>query len=331
LVFSIIIIFGENIITFLNLPGNFPVKMLYLIPLGTFLFGSYQSLNSWLIRKKKFYSVSVNKLIRRSTEGTSQIGLALAGSSNGLIYSDVAGQCANLTTALFQASRSGFRFKLLSQNKIKYVIRKYSEFPRYNLIPALMSSCSYLLPPIFINKYFSTESAGFFDLAKLLLSIPMAFIASSISSVLLQKVSERYNRRESFLTELKPVIFIVGVISAVEIISILAFGEDIFRIVFGRQWIISGQISKIMVWSFAFNFAASSFTGIFFSMRKIKVYSIWQTVYFISIMSLLLFRDLPFNDFLKIYVLIEVACYISVAFVMFILVRRYESSLQVAD
>ena len=331
LIFILVIILGGKIKSFLNLPANFPVKILYIIPAGAFLLSIYQSLNSWLIRKKKYISVSVNKLVRRSAEGSAQIAFAFLKSFNGLIYSDIIGQTANAATAAIQSRKYGLNFNLLSLAKLKYVLSKYSEFPKFNLLPAFMSSCSYLLPPIFIVKFFSPETAGFFDLSKLLLSIPMALIASSISNVLLQRISERFNRKESFMTEIRPVLYIVIIIAVVEVIAIILFGENLFKIVFGSQWITSGKISRIMVWSFALNFIVSSFTSIFVSMRKIKTYSIWQLIYFISILSLLFFKHLPFTDFLKIYVLIEVLCYLSVALVMFTIIYRYELSLSRTD
>ena len=327
IIFSLVLIFGRTIISLLNLPANFPVSILYIIPLGAFLFSTYQSLNSWLIRRRKFFSVSINKLVRRSSEGAAQISLAILKSFNGLIYSDIIGQAANVTTVAIQTRKNELNLKLISFVKLKYVFRKYSEFPKFNLIPAFMSSCSYLLPPIFINKFFSPETAGFFDQSKLLLSIPLAFISASISNVLLQKISEKFNKKESFLTELKPVFYIVVAISIVEIISILLFGEDLFKIIFGALWITSGTISKIMVWSFAINFIVSSFTSIFVSMRRIRTFSIWQSFYFFSILLLLFFKHLPFTDFLKIYVLIEVICYLVVAIILSAIIYRYESSL----
>jgi O-antigen/teichoic acid export membrane protein len=331
LILILVLILGSKFKSFLNLPDNFPVKILYIIPVGAFLFSIYQSLNSWLIRKKKYVSVSVNKLVRRSSEGSAQIIFAFLKSFNGLIYSDIIGQATNAATAAIQSRKYGLNLNLLSLTKIKYVFRKYSEFPKFNLVPAFMSSCSYLLPPIFIVKFFSPETAGFFDLSKLLLSIPLALIASSISNVLLQRISEKFNRKESFMNDLMPVLFIVMTIAIVEIIAIVLFGDNLFKIVFGSQWITSGKISKIMVWSFSLNFIASSFTSIFVSMRKIKTYSIWQFVYFILILSLLLFKHLSFIDFLKIYVLIEVLCYLGITLVMFTIIYQYESSLRISD
>jgi lipopolysaccharide exporter len=328
LLFLSILIWGRKILLFLNIPTTFPISLLYLVPLSVFLYNTYQCFNNWLIRKKKYYSVSLNKLIRRGAEGIAQISFALLKNPKGLIFSDIIGQSANVVTSMVQGFKSGLNFKVISVRKLKYVMRKYADFPKFNLIPALMSTCSYLLPPIFINKYFSAEYAGFFDLTKLLLSIPMAFVTASFSSVLLQKVTERFNRSESIISDLKPVLYIVVIISAVEILAMILFGEDLFKILFGSSWAFSGRISGIMVWSFAFNFIVSTFTAIFVSMRKIKVYSIYQLIYFLAILSLLFFIKLDFLEFLKTYVIIEVLCYTVLAITMFYIISRYEHSLK---
>ncbi|TAL67201.1 MAG: hypothetical protein EPN88_07595 [Bacteroidetes bacterium] len=318
---------GEKIKEFLNLSSSFPVP-LYVVPIGAFLYNSYQCLNFWLIRKRKYYSVSINKLLRRSTEGVSQVIFALLKFPFGLIFSDIIGQIANVFTVIIQTFRNGLNLKLISLNRLKYVFKKYRDFPIYNMIPAFMSTCSFLLPPLFINMIFSAESAGIFDAAKFVLSVPLALVGSSFSSVLLQKVSEKYNKRESFLTDLKPVILIVGAISIAEIFAILFFGEDLLKILFGKTYIFSGRISKILVWSFTFNFTVSTFTTIFVSMRRIKAYSLYQLFYFLAILSLLFFKSLEFTEFLKVYVIIEVICYCLLTSVLIYIIARYEISLK---
>ena len=59
---------------------NFPVPVLYIIPLGAFLYNTYQCLNYWLVRKQKFYSVSVNKLFRRGQKAFHRSALHLQNS-----------------------------------------------------------------------------------------------------------------------------------------------------------------------------------------------------------------------------------------------------------
>jgi O-antigen/teichoic acid export membrane protein len=280
------------------------------------------------VRKRKFYAVSVNKLTRRGAEGISQISFALLKNSNGLIYSDIIGQTVNVLTVIYQTFKNGLTFRSISLVKLKYVFKKYKDFPKFNLVPAFMSTCSFMLPPIFINKFFSSESAGYFDLAKILLSVPLALVATSFSSVLLQRVSEKFNKHESFMTELKPVILVVSLISLIEVLTIVFFGEYLFKFIFGNTWIFSGKISKILVWSFTFNFIVSTFTTIFVSMRRIKIYSIYQLFYFMAILSLLFFKSLGFVEFLKIYVIIEVICYTVLTSVMIFIITRYELSLK---
>ena len=331
LLFIVVLILGGKIITFLNLPSNFPVWILYIIPLSAFLYNSYQCINYWLVRKRKFYAVSVNKLARRGAEGISQVSFALIKNSNGLIYSDIVGQTVNVLTVIFQTFKNGLTFRSISLIKLKYVFRKYKDFPKFNLIPAFMSTCSFMLPPIFINKFFSSECAGYFDLARLSLSVPLALFATAFSSVLLQRLSEKFNKRASFLSDLRPVIIVVIFISLIEIIVISFFGELLFKIVFGDTWIFSGRISRILVWSFSFNFIVSTFTTIFVSMRRIKIYSMYQLFYFIAILSLLYFKTLEFVEFLKVYVIIEIICSTVLTCIIINIITRYELSLKLGQ
>jgi O-antigen/teichoic acid export membrane protein len=263
--FLIILVYGNKLLSFINLPAKFTITILYLIPLGAFLLNTYQSFNYWLIRKKKYNHVSLNKLLRRGSAAVAQIFYALVRNPKGLIFSDLIGQMVNCSAIVFQGFKFGFSLKMLSVNKLKYVFKKYSDFPKYNLIPSLMSTCSFLLPPIFITRYYSEENAGYFDMAKLVLSIPSALIATSISNVLLQRISEKFNNKQSLLIDLRPLFIIVILICVAVFIVIFLFGTGLFRIAFGPIYEISGEISKIVVWSFALNFLVSSFSFIFIS------------------------------------------------------------------
>ena len=322
-IFLIIIIWKESIVGFLNLSNEF-ANYLYLVPLGTFLFSFYQSINYWLIREKRFFAISKNKFIRRGVEGSSQIGFKLANLSHGLILGDIAGHFANIGYGIYQGVKTGLKPSFFSFNKLKYVFVKYLEYPKFNVIPSFMSACSYLLPAVFINKYFFSENAGFFDLSKLVLSIPLALVATSISNVLLQRVSEKFKNNESFLEDLLPIFGIVLFIAFVEVVVISAYGVDLFKLFFGELWVFSGRISGILVWSYAFSFIVASFSSLFISMKKIKLLSIWQLFYFMSIMSLVLFKDLCFVDFLRVYVSIEIVCCLISSVLLVFIVYNYE-------
>jgi len=324
---AIVLLFNDRLLLLFNIPNKFSI-ILYFIPLGTFLINTFQSFNYWLIRKKAFVSISLNKFIRRGFEGLTQVILAFFKNAKGLIIGDIIGQLSNIITVIIQTRKNGFSFKKVSYKKIKYVFKKYSEFPKYSLIPGFMSACSFLLPAILINRFYSAEYTGYFDLSKLLLSIPLALVASSVSSVLLQLVSEKFQNKKSFLVEIKPILYIVILISVFEVLIISFFGIDLFKFIFGNIWGFSGEISKILVWSYVLNFFVSSFSSFFISMRRIKTYSVWQIAYFTSILTLLFFKDLPFIDFIKIYVFIEVVCYTVASIIILIMIVKYEKEIK---
>ena len=326
LLLVIILALNEKIMAFLNLGEDYG-HYLYLVPLGTFLFSSYQSINYWLIRKKRFFQISVNKFVRRGFEGAAQIGSNFLKISHGLIYGDLTGHVANVTYGIFQAVRSGLSVRMFSRVKIRYVSAKYAEYPKYNLVPAFMSACSYLLPAILINKFYSSEYTGYFDLSKLLLSVPLSLISASIANVLLQRISEKDKLKTSIRKDLISILAFVFAAATLEVVIIKLWAEEIFSLFFGPGWEVSSAISKILIWAFAYNFIVASFSSIYISLKKIKLLSFWQLLYFLSILSLSFFNYLPFNSFLRVYTLIEIiCCSLSTLFMLYIIIN-YERKL----
>jgi O-antigen/teichoic acid export membrane protein len=318
-----IVLWKSEILSYINIPEKFAVY-LYLTPLGTFLFSLYQSINYWLIRKKGFFAISVNKFVRRGFEGGAQLAFKFTKVTNGLIYGDLIGHVANICSGIFQSMKTGLSVSLFNPRKMMYVLKKYSEYPKFNLVPAFMDACSYLLPAIMINKFFSTEYTGYFDLSKLLLSIPLALVATSLSNVLLQRISEKDKSQLSIKKDLVFVLYFVAIIIIAEIGIIMFCGEALFRVFFGPNWEFSGTISKILVWAFTFNFLTSSFSSIFISLNKIKLLSVWQIFYFASILILFFFHYLSFIAFLRVYVLIQVICSSVISIFIIKVIINYE-------
>jgi O-antigen/teichoic acid export membrane protein len=327
ILFLIIVVWKAKISSYLNLPGNYSNYLLF-VPLGTFLFGTYQCINNWLIRKKLYYPVSLNKFIRRSFEGVAQVGFKALQIPHFLLYGDIIGHISNVVSGIYQIWKNGLSIKVTSMIKLKYVFSKYSDYPRYNLIPALLNVSSALLPAIFINKFYSLEIAGYMDLSRMLLTVPVALVSLSLSSILLQRTSEKYKNNLSVTKELKVISLILLALGIFEISVILFFGESIFKILFGDKWGFSGVIAKTIVWSYALSFIVTSFYSLFISFNKIKLLSIWQVIYFLSILSLIFFRDYSFLEFIKIYVFIEIFCTILMIMLLTWIIARYEKNLK---
>lgn len=82
------------------------------------------------------------------------------------------------------------------------------------------------------------------------------------------------------------------------------------------------------MWAFALNFIASTFTSVFVALNKIKVQSIWQFVYFLLIISLLFFNYSSFENFLWIYIFIEIFSNLFLIGLLMFVLSKYEASIK---
>jgi O-antigen/teichoic acid export membrane protein len=191
-----IFIFNDSILKIFGIPGNRSF-FLYFIPFSAFLFSTFEVINFWLIRKKEFKLAALNKIYRRSTEGIINVGLGIRGFYFGLIFGDIIGNIANVFSGVRRLKLIKFNLRDVSIKKIFFVAKKYSDMPKFNLLPQTLNSICLFLPPLLINKFYSSETAGYFNLTLLVLNIPIVFIGNSISDVLIQRISDRKNNKLS--------------------------------------------------------------------------------------------------------------------------------------
>ena len=330
ILFLIIIFFKNEVVHLLNFPEKYS-NYLYLLPVVSSIFGIYQSINYWLIRQKAFKASTSNKIIRRTVEGIVQGILGFLKIPGGLFIGDLSGNFANVIAGIKQVFRNKYEFRFVSRKKIGYVFKKYIDYPKFNVLPTLLSSAATILPFLFINKMYSTEIVGYLDLSKLVLSIPLIFIASTISQVFFQQTTEKKHNSLSIKNDVKNILYLLLAVIFIEFILIEFWGPQLFGFVFGDQYQISGYFSKILIFSFVLNFIGSTFSSIFITFEKIRLNSIWQITYFAAICSLLLFKNLDIYNFLKIYVAIEIVMHLIYCAMIYFIVSRYEKKIQVRN
>ncbi len=319
--FLIFLLFQNIFIEWLNFPRAY-VSWFLVIPLTIFVFNVSQALNFFLIREKRFSLSSSNKVIRRTGEGITQSALGYLGKSFGLVVGDLIGQTLIIIRTLFKNSVS-FKgnFKYIEYLEIA---KRYKAFPLKNGLPSLFNAFSLLLPVIILNRLFNEQITGYFDLARMVLIIPLSLVTASLSQVLLQRFTERRNFNQSIKKEALGTFASLLVFALAFGIIIQFFGEALFKFVFGNQWGASGIYASILVWAFAFKFVVSPFNICFTAFEKIGILSLWQTIYFLLI---LLLNWLPFNtieEFLYTYLAIEIISYSIVALFNVALIAKYE-------
>jgi O-antigen/teichoic acid export membrane protein len=323
----VLLLFGDKLLSLFDV-GQGSVWLFYLLPVSIFLFSAYQSVNYYLIRKKAFKVLSLNKVVRRGGEGIVQIGAGFNWHSIGLICGTIAGDLMNFLTGIIQLRRQGFKVDWIKKVKIIALMKRYKDFPMYNTLPALLNTMSLSLPVLMISNFYGEKITGFFDLSRMVLALPLALVSVSVSQVLFQHLSEKIRERKPISGQIRKTAKFLGISAVIMVVVGYFLSVPVFKLVFGDQWELSGVMTQILIASYALKFVVSPLSITFNALEKIRSNSLWQLLYFLSILSLFFFRNLPVEEFLMYYLVIDLVAYTIYFALMTFQVSKYEKSLK---
>jgi len=326
LLFLLIFNYGTEIAEFFN---NKDLEYcLFLLPISLLFYSINRLLNNWLIRKKEFKNVSYNKVIHKGTESISALSFGFFSKGYGLIFGDILGRLFFGLGLLRSSIKSGFKLDGVNGKNIKTGLKTYGKFPLYNAIPALANSFANMLPILLISRYFDETITGNYNFGKFILAVPLALISMSLSQVLSQDLSESYKKEESVKEKLWGIGKRLFLISIFFVGFFYFFGVQLFTFVFGHQWELAGELTTILVFSYGVQFIFTSLYPIFYVFNGMLISSIWQVVYFLLIACLYFFKDSSIDDFVSVYVILNIIAYAIFGLLMFLVISKYEKSIK---
>lgn len=308
LLYPIFFFFDTDIVKLVGVnPEN--TLWLYLIPLSIFLFSSYRAVNTLLTRNKKFKASSINKIVRRSSEGIMQLLFGKLSIFNGLIYGGIIGDLLNNISGFVQLKIKKRSIELISISKLKEVMIRYKSYPIMGTIPYLLNTISLLIPVLIFNNLFNQDDTGQLGLSINVLSIPISLISMSFSQVLSQDLAKKKNKNSPILKFIFKVSLGLFALAIIGVVVIYFFSEPIFTFVFGEEWKIASQISSILVFAIGIRFIVSPLSVLFTSIEKVKQGGWWQIFHFFLILILFAFDYNDIFDFVQVYVVLELIAY----------------------
>ena len=305
LLFLALIIFFNTSIT--NFLGNKEISYwLYLMPFVIFISGAFNVLKYLNIRKKLYKEIAktdINKSISISIIMT-VYGFIKSGAT-GLILGRIISQIfGNLSLAKNIPQK--YDIKKIKKFKIIKMAKKYKKFPKFSIWAGLANSSSRELVKIFISYIYSIKTLGFYFLPERVLGAPSVFISDSMGKIFFQQASNEKAKtgyaKKTFVNTLKK----LSIISIV-IFSILFFIiEDVFILVFGENWSVSGTYAKILIPLFCIRFVVSPLSLMSFIFNKNEIEMLWQftllAIYLLTV-SLAFYLKLSMENYLYIMVI----------------------------
>ena len=330
LLFFTTFLFREKLALFLNISQHH-ARWLMFLPASVLMLGTYQAMNYYLIRKKKFGPIALNKGIRRVAEGSVQLGLGSLRIPAGLVIGDVAGNLANVLSGLWQLQKAKFNATMHSFSMQKKLLKQYADYPAYSLLPMTLNMFCLMIPTVFINIFYSQEVAGYFDLTRLVLIIPSALLTMSVGQVFLQLVSEKKRQGESFFDEFRQLLIVLSLLGLAFAVVLTLFGPQLLGWYAGPPYTESGRFAQVLAWGALARVAVSPLTMVYVGLRKLKAQAVWQIIYFLMICSLVFVKHLPVMQFIIILAVLEVVAYIINFFLITGIVKKYHQEIKVKN
>lgn len=294
-------------------------NVLIFVPISILLTGTYLSLNYWYIRGGRYKTLAFNRVNQTVSTSATNIGFGVSGFANiGLVLGTVVGQCvATLRLAIYILKGDG-SFGNIKKKRMCFLAKKYRNFPKFDIMSSLFNVASQHITPILFNMLFSTVLAGYYFFVIKILNLPLMIVSGAVGDVFKEKASKDYyelgSAKAIYLLTLKR-LFLIGLIPSV---VLYFFIVDLFEIIFGQNWSISGEFAQILIPMIFLRFVVSPLTYVFYIANKQNINLLGQLFLFLFTLVSFYVGYITNDSFVTVY-------FISFFYSIFYLLNLYIS------
>jgi O-antigen/teichoic acid export membrane protein len=243
----------NNVLEFQLLPVWTPL-IAFPILLGYGLFMVYRS---WALRAGLVSQISQASITRAGATAVTKLGLGVFGGGVAALFvAELAGALSSMrklmqaTTQHFAATKPpSIGYAQMRQAGLKYV-----KSPLLDTPSAWMDSLALMLPLPMVASLYGAEAAGWFGLARMVLSLPNAQIGAAVADVFQMSLAEAvrdkdpHRARGVFYMLLKK-LSLIGLIPLAINIVVVPWA---FPMVFGQNWAGAGPVAASLApWLYA--------------------------------------------------------------------------------
>jgi O-antigen/teichoic acid export membrane protein len=213
-----------------------------------FLIGSYQCLNNWGNRLKKYKSLTAYRISNSLTNSSTSLtfGVLKIGGI-GLLLGVLLGNIVGLIVlggTLFSSIKNKWHY--VSFIEMRKAAIEYKIFPLANTLQA--SSDVFQLSGViyFISYFFSAVVVGWYSFAIRILQAPMNLIGAAMAQVFYQQASSNFNKGIGLQPLVKATIIKSALIGLPVLLALIFLGPILFAFIFGENWREAGVYAQIL-------------------------------------------------------------------------------------
>jgi lipopolysaccharide exporter len=255
----------EPILRGLNAPHLAPY--LWLVPVALLVQGTFQVMNYWNARSKRFGRLSIARVAASLTTSLTPMGLSAIGRADGgaLIGSWVAG------TMVFTATLAGQTWKEIRRlfrgnvtlRRMLDSLKRYRKFPLVDSWGSFINTLSWQLPALMLSSFFSQTTVGYYSLSNRVIMLPMTLLGHSIGQVFFQRAAALRSSPDQLASTVKTVFQRLVALGLLPALLLTIAGKELFIAVFGDDWAEAGVYAQFLApWLF-FLFISSPLSNLF--------------------------------------------------------------------
>lgn len=221
---------------------------------------------NWLNKKKQYNILMKNPIINNVSVAVIAIPLGLMGFTKyGYYIGLVLGQVFTLFHMRRYLPRIFFDFKFRDHFD---VIRSHLTYVKFQMPTYLVAQVKNQAPVFFIRSFFGVEILGYYSVCIRVLNIPVNLLASSIGKVYYQTAAEMKKKGQEVgdftFRNMKRAMYV----AIAPMVVIMSFGDIVCTLFLGNDYVITGNLSRIIVFMTFFQFLMMATQGITIVLEK---------------------------------------------------------------
>jgi O-antigen/teichoic acid export membrane protein len=226
---------------------------MWFVPAATLLLCIQNAASSIASRNARF-AVIVRSRIALAAAGvtTSLLGGWLHIGEAGLMLGNLAGMLA--ACLVFLAGRQpacSSAVRRPSFKELQTTVRRFSEFPRWQLPAAFIDVVATQSPVWFISSYFGIDVLGQYSFAGRVLGTPLQLLGASFGEVFRQQASAEWRRLGRCRETVGHYGFVLGSIFLPIVVLLAILGPRLVVAVFGARWLLAGEFVRYLALLYA--------------------------------------------------------------------------------
>lgn len=263
----------------------------YYIPVAFLFSGLSDALSYYSIRYRDFSIIAKVTVVQKIIGALTKIGLGLlhfnvVGLLIGNILAGSGGLSLYIRTYWRRLKDNASK---VTTGKIRFVLKRYIEFPSYRLPSQILQNASSSIPVLYFAWQYGASVTGLISLAISMLSVPVGIVCTSVGKAFYGEIAllGRKNSPEIAALTVRIMIRLLAV-SIIPFTLVICFGPWIFRTFFGPEWAQSGIYARYLCLYLVFRFVYSPISDGIFNVFEQQKLLFWLEVSRIVIVTLCL-------------------------------------------